>query len=121
MVYNIVTASFGASKKATTRTLYQYDYGVKLRLIADDLPSMCDVHFCNTGDDSTLEVPVDEGFADIPDRLLETGKTIVAYVYVHTGDYDGETAYEVTIPVKARPRPSENVDLPVNPNNPINA
>lgn len=36
-------------------------------------------------------------------------------VYLHEGEDDGETVYMVTIPVKKRPQPSDDIPTPEEP------
>lgn len=116
---NIVIASFGNQKKTTTRKLYQYDYGIVLQIVGIALPEIYEVHFCNYLDTATEVVTGTSEGVQIPNRLLETGKNIIAYIYLHTGDDDGETVAQITIPVEPRPIISGTVDIPTDPNTPI--
>lgn len=114
MSTNIVTAAFGGSKVVRTRALYQWDYGQVLQFSGLDLPDAYTVHFSNVGVGGTAKTMV--GNADgvtIPDEYLTTGQTVYAWVYLHTGDADGETVYAVIIPVTARPKPTEDEPTPV--------
>ena len=49
----------------------------------------------------------------IPDAMLTSGQNVYAWVFLHTGEDDGETMYAVTIPVQQRPRPTEEEPTPV--------
>lgn len=42
------------------------------------------------------------GVVAIPDALFDTGKNIVAFVFLHEDSTDGETEYVVRIPVRPR-------------------
>lgn len=111
---NIVVASFGALRAATTRKIWQYDYGMVLRFAGLNLPQAYTVHFANQqlAGNAVSQVG-DENGVSIPDALLLTGKTVYAWVYLHTGLDDGETVYMVTIPVNARPEPTDEPPTPV--------
>ena len=104
---NIITANFTDGKFKRVTFAYQYDYGQVLLITGIDLPQTYEVHFCNTNDAITVtQLGTVDGVA-IPDALLQTGKDIEAYVYLHTGDSDGETEYKISIPVRERPEPSD--------------
>jgi hypothetical protein len=49
----------------------------------------------------------------IPDEMLTSGQNVYAWVFLHTGEDDGETMYAVTIPVQQRPKPTEEEPTPV--------
>jgi len=111
---NIVTASFGALRAATTRTIWQYDYGMVLKFAGLNLPQAYTVHFANEKlSGSAVSQVGDESGVSIPDALLLTGKPVYAWIYLHTGVDDGETVYMVTIPVTARPQPTHEPPTPV--------
>lgn len=114
MATNVVVAAFGASKIVRTRGLYQWDYGQVLKFAGLDLPNAYTVHFSDDGVGGTAKTMVgDENGVTIPDEYLTTGKTVYAWVYLHTGADDGETVYSVIIPVVARPQPTEEEPTPV--------
>lgn len=107
-ITNIVTAPISANRITKTRPLHQYDYGQVLKIVGDDLPELYTVHFSNVLMDG--EAIVEAGNADgvpIPDALLETGLTVYAWLYLHTGDSDGETVCTVIIPVIKRSKPTD--------------
>lgn len=105
---NIVTATFseGCTSVTVDKPLYQYDYGQILTFEGLDLPDAYEVHFSNTSNASgTAKTQIgtaDDG-VNIPDEYLVTGSYVYAFVYLHTGEDDGETEYTVTIPVRKRP------------------
>lgn len=43
----------------------------------------------------------------IPDQFLINGEEIFAWIYLHYGQEDGQTAYMITIPVHSRAKPSD--------------
>lgn len=107
MKTNIITASFTQSRNARTVSIYQYDYGMELQIEGIELPPTFEIHFCNEDDAETKTVIGTNNKASIPDEYLQTGKNILAYIYLHTGIDDGETVYTTRIPVRMRAEPSD--------------
>lgn len=93
---------------------YQYDYGQVLLMGGLDLPPAYEVHFSNKSDlgDAITQVGSSDG-VPIPDELFLTGKDIYAFTYLHEGNSDGRTMYKVRIPVKKRPKPTDQEITPV--------
>ena len=87
--------------------LWQWDYGQRLVIIGLALPDTYEVHFCNQGDSESIIEDGDESGVSIPDELLETGRNIRAYIYLHNGKDDGETKFEITVKVHPRAKPSK--------------
>jgi hypothetical protein len=107
----------GGNRQRIARPLWQYDYGQKLLFADLELPAAYEVHFSNTEFDGTAPGVIGNADgADIPDALLETGKDVFAWVFLHSGADDGETRYSVKIPVKRRPQPSHEEPTPVQQN-----
>lgn len=105
---NVVVASFCFGKYATTRALWQWDYGIILTFDGIELPNSYQVHFANS--DSAAVAKTETGDADgveIPRAYLMTGLPVYAWVYLNTGSSDGETVYAITIPVQPRPKPED--------------
>ena len=78
-----------------------------------ELPETYEVHFSNQpviGDAKTFLG--DATGVEIPDEYLTTGDPIYVWIYLHTGEDDGETVYAITVPVIARPRPVEEAPTP---------
>ena len=114
---NIVTASLARGRTtATTRRLWQHDYGMKLRLEDIDLPELYEVHFSDSLSGSALTVLGSAEGVSIPDRLLTTGRELHAWLYLHTEEDDGETVYHIIIPVFPRPAPDGGAPTPVEQN-----
>lgn len=110
---NTVIALFNpGSNKTTTAFRYQYDYGQRLQFAGIELPATYTVHFSNYIDNVAKKVLGDSTGVDIPDEYLETGLPVYAWVYLHTGENDGETVYEVTIPVRKRSEPVDETPTP---------
>lgn len=109
---NVTKVRF-SGHSATAEPLYQYDYGQILTFCGVDLPDSYEVHFAKEGDTQTVSVLGDSSGVLIPDMYLTTAKTVYAWLFLHEGEDDGETEYKVTIPMLARPEPSETQPTPV--------
>lgn len=112
MELNIVQADI-SQKLCFTSALYQWDYGQILLPTGVELPTSYEVHFAVPNTDTTMTVIGNADGVAIPDELLQSSGQIVAYIYLHEGEDDGETEYKINIPVKARPQPSDYEPTPV--------
>lgn len=99
---NILKVGFKDKTIITTKPLYQYDYGQILKFIDLNLPASYEVHFSNYehGDSTTTVATTNE--VAIPDIYLQSGRDVYVWLYLHTGNNDGETEYQITIPVTKR-------------------
>lgn len=107
---NITEVTFTTERYAVTEPLYQYDYGQVLKITAPSLPDPYTVHFGNarsSGDSLTVLGTASDGAA-IPSALLATGLNVYAWVFLHTGENDGETEYMIEIPVIRRAEPTDD-------------
>ena len=114
MENNIITATFtDNSRVARTRYAYQYDYGQLLKVEGiEDLPSAFEVHFSNDEfGTATTQIGTD-GLVSIPDAYLLPGTMIFAWIFLHSGEDDGETVYRIKIPVRARAEVSDTPPTP---------
>lgn len=109
---NIITAVFETGAcGAVTSPLFQWDYGQVLQFQGLELPDTYEVHFANTDTRTSVTMLGNADGVDIPDACLTSGDPIYAWVFLHTGEDDGETEYTVSIPVIARAEPSD-IDPP---------
>ena len=99
---NIITVRLGDSRRITAPALYQHDYGQILKPEAPGLPESYEVHFSAGSSGEAWRVIGGAEGAAIPDALLTLGQTLHAYLFLHTGEDDGETIYDITIPVRPR-------------------
>ena len=103
----------GINKVTTDKPLYQWDYGQVLRITGDDLPVVCQVHFCDRSCTETkvrIGSQVDGGLeVVIPDILLENEWPINAFIYV-VSENCGNTIKHIHIPVNKRKKPEDFVD-----------
>ena len=110
---NITTAPLGGNRNIKTKPLYQYDYGQVLRIVGVTLPAAYEVHFSNQLHGvATTQIGNADGVI-IPDIYLTTGEPVYAWIYLHTGNSDGETEYTITIPVVRRASISDAEPTPV--------
>ena len=102
---NILRVKFGEETQIVSSPLYQYDYGQKVKIFGLDLPAHYEVHFSNyeRGDATTVLASLNE--FDIPDMYLQSGRDVYVWIYLHTGNDDGETEYQITIPIIKRAKP----------------
>lgn len=113
---NVTEVVFSGFYKTQICGLYQYDYGQVLKFTDITLPSTYEVHFAQSGASTTVTVLGDSNGVQIPDQYLLADLDIRAYIYLHEEETDGETVYQVLIPVIARPEPSEGAPTPVEVN-----
>lgn len=90
--------------------LTQWDYGQELQIIGLGPVQNAEVHFalegCREAEIQTVKIENEILYARIPDKLLEKGENIKAYVYLATADH-GETIKTIAMPVVRRPRPDD--------------
>lgn len=109
---NILKVKFGKETQIVSSPLYQYDYGQKVRIFGLNLPAHYEVHFSNyeRGDATTVLASSNE--FDIPDMYLQSGRDVYIWIYLHAGNDDGETEYQITIPVLKRAKPTDEEPTP---------
>lgn len=106
---NIITAIFAEGEtKTAVSGLWQWDYGQVLQVEGlTDLPENTEFHFAQNGESVTAigTTTDDVCTVSIPDSMLQGTSRITAYIYLHSGDDDGETEYEIRLPIKSRTQP----------------
>lgn len=110
---NITRALLHTGTVCKTQPLYQYDYGQLLQFVGIDLPEAYEVHFSNEPHGEAVTQIGDAEGVTIPDTLLTTGLPVYAWLFLHTGEDDGETEYAVTIPVIRRAAITDDPPTPV--------
>lgn len=109
---NIIEATYNTKGRFHTDPVYQYDYGLILRITDVELPSTYEVHFSNSIHGKAVTQIGDSNGVAVPDMLLLKGLTVYAWLFLHTGDSDGETEFLITIPVIQRAKP-EDIEVTV--------
>lgn len=97
----------------TVYGLSQWDYGQVLQVYGLQVPDQAEVHLTEEFGSLAFTAPgiqqKDGSIAiEIPDILLQSGKNIIAHIYV-CNDEQGETLRTILMPVKKRAKP-ENYD-----------
>lgn len=91
-----------------TAPIWQHSYGQILQIGGVELPDTFEVHFANIGKkEDAIPIFGADGQAEIHNQLLKTGLPITAWAFLHSGENDGETVLEISIPVRKRPPPGD--------------
>ena len=103
---NVLEVTFGSGQTFVTATrLWQGDYGQILLIHGPELPDYYEVHF-SSSKDGTPEVAVGTpSGVTIPNRFLRACGHIYAWVFLHVGNTDGETKFQIKIPVEEKGMP----------------
>lgn len=110
---NIIKVYFKGTHLTHSKTQYQYNHGMILHFADLDLPQAFETHFANKQHGNSKTVIGSENKVEIPDEYFWTGANeIYAWVYLHSDVDDGETVYEVRIPLVKRAKPSDEEPLP---------
>lgn len=105
---NIIIAEFDNSNYILTSPVYQYDYGLVLKINGIDLPDVYEVHFSNLEFSGESETSIgDSKGVEIPNTYLTSGEYIYAWLFLHTGENDGEVEFKIEIPVRKRAKPND--------------
>ena len=110
---NITNAFLRFGTVTKTQPLYQYDYGQVLKFTGVELPATYEVHFSNTQHGVATTMIGGPDGVTIPDMYLTTGADVYVWLYLHTGNADGETEYNCIIPVISRASISDAPPTPV--------
>lgn len=105
---NEITAYFKGTS-GVSESVYQYDYGMILIIDGPDLTAPFEVHFEHTGGVDAVTAIGQDNRVTIPNACLALPGRVTAYIYDHTGQHDGETAYVVRFQVMNRARPVDEV------------
>ena len=108
-----IDVAFGGARSAMARALYQYDYGQVLRITDLTLPFAYEVHFADTKTGNSVTMIGNADGVEIPDACLLTSGNVYCWFYLHDTESDGETRYEVLIPILSRAKPTNAAPTPV--------
>lgn len=111
---NIIYLYFKGKHLITSKSQYQYNHGQYLYFADLNLPQAFEVHFSNKQRGESKTQIGSNKLVEIPDEYFWNGALeIYAWVYLHSGADDGETIYEVKIPLIKRAKPTDEEPLPV--------
>lgn len=101
----------------TVHGLHQWDYGRKLKVMAEGLPAQVEIHFACAGMETAVVrfCGATNGafLAAIPDQCLEQTTPIVAWV-CEVGETSGKTLLTIHLPIIARTKPQPAPTVPEN-------
>ena len=110
---NIIYVYFKGKHLTTSKSQYQYNHGQFLYFADLDLPQAFEVHFSNEDKGYSKPKVGSNKLVEIPDEYFWSGASqIYAWVYLHSDTDDGETIYEVKIPLTKRAKPTDEEPLP---------
>ena len=114
MSIHIIPAVFTAYRTTTTKPRNQWDYGQVLNISGQiELPEAFEAHFCCEGDPTTVTQIGQNGLVEVPYEYMETGRTVLCFIFLHDASTDGRTMYTIRIPIVRRPRPTDLEPTPV--------
>ena len=114
MSIHIIPAVFTAYRTTTTKPRNQWDYGQVLNISGQiELPEAFEAHFCCEGDHATVTQIGQNGLVEVPYEYMETGRTVLCFIFLHDSSTDGRTMYTIRIPIVRRPRPTDLEPTPV--------
>ena len=111
---NIIYIYFKGKHQVTSKSQYQYNRGQYLYFADLNLPQAFEVHFSNKDKGESKTQIGNDNLVEIPDEYFWNGALqIYAWIYLHSKTIDGETIYEVRIPLTKRAKPTDEEPLPV--------
>ena len=110
---NIIYIYFKGKHLVTSKSQYQYNHGQYLYFADLNLPQAFEVHFSNKDKGESKTQIGSNKLVEIPDEYFWSGASqIYAWVYLHSEINDGETIYEIRIPLIKRAKPTDEEPLP---------
>ena len=97
---NVVTAAFSGETFLTTEKLWKGDYGQILSIQGLELPEYYEVQFASTKDGTPETRIGTSAGVTIPNKFLKATGYIYAWLFLHEDENDGETKYQIKIPVE---------------------
>lgn len=99
---NIVTANLAKSRFYRCPPLYQYNYGMVLRITGIELPTAYEVDFANDiSGQSITQIGGADGVS-IPSQFFQPGQAIYCWLRVHPTQNSGITTATIVIPISPR-------------------
>lgn len=103
----MIEINLNGSLLHTVYGLTQYDYGRYIKFVSDPvLVDGTEVQFYQTSLSGVMYTK--DGIVKVPDKLLENGDNIIAYVYIKQEGL-GETVSTIVFKVQKRPKPESYI------------
>ena len=100
---NVIIANLGKSRFYRASPVYQYNYGMVLKLVGDNLPAAYEVDFSNDINGTTItQIGGADGVVPIPSQLFIPGKAIYCWLREHPTPESSVTTAITVIPVSSR-------------------
>ena len=111
---NIIIASFPQGVDSiVTEKVYRPDYGMILQIEGVELPETYTVYFSNYPDrHEAVPMVGDADGVEIPDSIISTGRTVYAWLFLHTGNADGQVVCSIIIPMVCTPEFTSDTPTP---------
>ena len=94
--------------------VYQYDYGLQIKIDGVELPDTFEVHFSNDSEVGKAKKALGgDNIVTIPDMYLQSGADVFGWIYLHPTQDSGLTEYAFKISVNERPLPDPVEPTPV--------
>lgn len=92
--------------------LWQYDYGQRMKLEAEELPEIYEVHFANNQSGRSVASLGDENGVMIPDEMLLSGAPVFFWIFLHNNAEEGHTTAWNRIEIHERAKKPERDATP---------
>ena len=99
---NIVTANLAKSRFFRCPPLYQYNYGMVLKITGIDLPTAYEVDFANDVNGTSITQIGNANGVTIPAQYFVPGQAIYCWLRVHPTQDSGVTTATIVIPISPR-------------------
>lgn len=114
MENHIISVRFNGKRSAIVPSKYYHDYKQVLRCEDIELPDTWELHIANNKSAAKAQVVLgNESGAEIPSSYFKSGEAIYCWIFLHDTEHDGETVYQIKIPINSRPEP--DYEEPIDP------
>lgn len=111
---NIVVALLSSvHRSVTTKAAYQYSYGMVLKIEGVDLPGSYEAHISNSAHGTSKTIIGHRDTIKLYDEYFVSGDNIWIWIFLHSGEDDGETVYQIIIPILKRSMIGDEPPTPV--------
>lgn len=99
---NIITANLAKSRFYRASPVYQYNYGMMLKITGMELPTAYEVDFANDISGTSITQIGNADGVTIPSQFFTPGQAIYAWLRVHPTQDSGVTTATIVIPISPR-------------------